>query len=92
MDSSLSCTFSPTDSKTAVTLPFSQPVLMSSLDVLSPVTAFIESMIIDLPAPVSPVMTLNPPEKLISADSIIAIFSILSLTSISSPSLYKFFD
>ena len=71
-----------TDSNTAVTLALCAPVLIRSLLVLSPVTAFIESIIIDLPAPVSPVRTLNPSENSISASSIIAIFSIFSLESI----------
>ena len=50
--------------------------------VLSPSTALIESITIDLPAPVSPVRTLRPSPKRISACSITAMFSILRLVSI----------
>ena len=62
--------------KTALTNAFSQPFLISSLEVLFPKTAFIESIIIDLPAPVSPVSTLSPFEKSMLVFSMTAIFSI----------------
>ena len=71
-----------TFSKNAVTQAFSLPVRTSSLDVLSPRIALIESTIIDLPAPVSPVRTLKPVENSMSAFSITAIFSILNVLSI----------
>ena len=45
--------------KKAVTVALLSPVLMSSREVFSPITALIESIIIDLPAPVSPVIQLK---------------------------------
>ena len=49
-------------------------------------TAEIASITMDLPAPVSPVSTLNPRSKEISACSITAIFSICRRLSIANPS------
>ena len=55
---------------------------ISSLEVRSPRTAFIESIMIDLPAPVSPVRTFSPLSNSSSALSITAIFSIFRPVSI----------
>ena len=52
------------------------PVRMSSLLVRSPSTRLMESMMMDFPAPVSPVSTVIPSSKSIEALSITAIFSI----------------
>ena len=69
-------------SKTADTTPYSAPVRTSSRLVRAPSTAPSESTMIDLPAPVSPVRTVNPLPNSISAFSITAIFSICSCVSI----------
>ena len=61
-------------SKTACTTALSVPYLTSSLFALSPKIIFIESIIIDLPAPVSPVSTLTPSCKFMSSLSITATF------------------
>ena len=66
----------------AKTFALSAPERISSLDVLSPRTALIESITIDLPAPVSPVMTFRPGSNSISTLSITAIFSIFRPTNI----------
>ena len=60
----------------AETNALSQPARIKSFEVRSPNIAFIASIIIDLPAPVSPVNTLSPVPKSISVFSITAIFSI----------------
>ena len=60
---------------TAVTRADLAPVRMSSRLVRSPSTAPMESMTMDLPAPVSPVSTLNPGSNRMSADWMRAIFS-----------------
>ena len=70
---------------TAVTRAERAPVRISSRLVRSPSTAPMESMTMDLPAPVSPVRTLKPASKRMSADSISAIFSICSKESIALP-------
>ena len=74
-----------TFSKTALTDALSQPVLIIEREVRSPSTAFIESITIDFPAPVSPVSTLNPLKNSISACSITAMLLIVKNFSISSP-------
>ena len=83
----LSVVFSPTNENSAVTSASVSPVLISSREVRKPSTALIESSIIDLPAPVSPVSTLNPLENSISAFSIIAMFLIFKTESIQKPYL-----
>ena len=60
---------------TALTSADLAPVRITSRLVLSPNTALMESITMDFPAPVSPVSTLNPLSKLMSADSIMAMFS-----------------
>ena len=57
------------------------PVRIRSRLVRSPMMAPMESMTMDLPAPVSPVRTLNPWSKVMSAWEITAIFSICSKLS-----------
>ena len=52
------------------------PLLIRSLDGFAPRMRFIESMRIDFPAPVSPVRTLKPAPKSISAFFMTATFSI----------------
>ncbi len=52
----------------------SLPVCISSRSALSPRAKFTESIIMDLPAPVSPVNTLNPSPNSIISSSIKAIF------------------
>ena len=71
--------------KTADTSAVSHPARISSFDVRSPSTAFIASITMDLPAPVSPVKTLNPAENSISERSITAMFSICRNLSIFLP-------
>ena len=68
-----------TSSKNAVTSALLLPVRINSRDVLSPRIALIESIIIDLPAPVSPVKTFKPLLKSTTASLIIAILEILIL-------------
>ena len=62
--------------KHALTKAILAPVRIRSREVRWPSTALMESMTMDLPAPVSPVRALKPGRKDISADSITAIFSI----------------
>ena len=78
-------TLSLTEENNAVTRASVAPVLISSREVRKPSTALIESSIIDLPAPVSPVSTLKPLLNSISAFSIIAMFLIFKTESIVLP-------
>ena len=78
----LPSTFLSIQENNAVTRASFAPVRISSREVLKPRTALIESKIIDLPAPVSPLSTLKPFENSISALSIIAMFSIFKTESI----------
>ena len=59
----------------ALTSALSSPVLISSRETRFPESIFILSMIIDFPAPVSPLRTEKPFSKSISSDFITAIFS-----------------
>jgi len=68
--------------KTASIKALSEPVLMMSFDTLSPSTALIESITIDLPAPVSPVRTLRPSPNSMLISSISATSWISSCKSI----------
>ena len=70
------------DSNDAVTAARSAPERTSSRITRFPRTALSESIMMDLPAPVSPVRTLKPAEKSTSALSITAIFSMWSVFSI----------
>ena len=65
-----------TAENSALTKAFAAPVRISSREVRPPSTAFMASITMDLPAPVSPVRALNPGKKRISASSMTAIFSI----------------
>ena len=80
--SKMKITSSFISSKYADTSALLLPVLISSRDVLSPRIALIASMMIDLPAPVSPVNTLRPLLKSITASLIIAISDIFRFESI----------
>ena len=73
--------------KTALTNARGAPVRMTSRYVRSPRMAEMASITMDLPAPVSPVSTLKPQSKQISACSITAIFSMCSTFSIIDPSV-----
>ena len=57
------------------------PVRTSSLEVRSPSTAWMASIIMDLPAPVSPVSTVKPGSRSMEARSITAILFINSSES-----------
>ena len=74
-----------TPEKIALTNAFCAPVRIISREARSPKMAEIASMTMDLPAPVSPVRTLKPLSKAISACSITAIFSICRVESIGLP-------
>jgi hypothetical protein len=65
-----------TFSKRAETKQDLHPVRIKSLDVRLPKIIPMASINMDLPAPVSPVKTENPEEKLIERFSMIAMFSI----------------
>ena len=81
-------TYSDKSQKSAETNAFLEPVRIISFDVRSPKTALIESIIMDLPAPVSPVRQLYPATKSILVSSITAMFSICNDFSISYPIIY----
>ena len=66
--------FSSQPAKTPSTIAFFAPTLIIEVEALSPNNNPIASMIIDLPAPVSPVKTVKPSEKSIIKLSIIAKF------------------
>ena len=66
----------------ASTTAFFSPLRIMDLLVRSPNTILIESMIIDLPAPVSPVSTLKPLLNSISASSMTAMFFMCNRSSI----------
>ena len=68
--------------KTALTLARDSPRLINVLSALAPSIKFIESMIIDLPAPVSPVKAVKPCEKSMDTFLITAMFSICKDKSI----------
>ena len=76
---------SGTPEKIALTNAFCSPVRIISREARSPKMAEIASMTMDFPAPVSPVRTLKPLSKAISACSITAIFSICRVESIGLP-------
>ncbi len=78
----ISLILSASTRNTASTRAFSEPVRMISLDTLSPRTALMESIIIDLPAPVSPVSTLRPSPSSMLISSISATSWISSCRSI----------
>ena len=84
-------TLSPTFWNSAHTDALSAPLRISSREVRSPKIALRESITIDLPAPVSPVITLNPFSKSIDALLITAIFSICKFESIFSVSVQHCF-
>ena len=67
----------------ALTKAESASVRIISFDVRCPIIALIASIIILLPAPVSPVRTLRPFSKSIEVFSITAMFSIYKVLSIS---------
>ena len=69
-------------SNSAVTLHSSVPCLIKALSGLPPRTKFMDSIITDLPAPVSPESTFIPSVNIISAFSINAKFLTVSLASI----------
>ena len=69
-------------SNTALTDAFDAPFRTTSRVVLYPKTAPIASMMIDFPAPVSPVNTLKPYPNSMSQLSITAIFSMWRSLSI----------
>ena len=73
---------SPSISNSASTDAFSAPVVIRSLLARSPSARFTASIMMDLPAPVSPVSTLSPLSKSISSRSIKATFFIDSLFNI----------
>ena len=77
--------------KSAVTLAFSSPERMLSFDALAPQISPTDSMIIDFPAPVSPVRTVKPLSKERRCSLIIATFFIYSSRSIPLASLEKIF-
>ena len=68
-------------SKVAQMQAFCAPLRTSSRDVRLPRMALMESIRMDLPAPVSPVSTLKPGVKFTSAFSITATFSIFRFAS-----------
>lgn len=72
---------------TASTKPFFVPLLKNVLSYLSPKHKFSESIIIDLPEPVSPVNILSPSSKLNLNSSIRAQFFMYNSRIILSPSL-----
>lgn len=75
--------------KSAVTLAFSSPERMLSFDALAPHISPTDSIIIDFPAPVSPVRTVKPLSKERRCSLIIATFFIYSSFSISCSSFEK---
>ena len=68
--------------KHALTKAILAPVRIRSREVRWPSTALMESMTMDLPAPVSPVRALKPGRNSMSAHSMMAIFSMWSNCSI----------
>ena len=77
-----SCTVGESAANTPVTQAREVPVRTRSRLALPPSSAPRESMMIDLPAPVSPVSTFMPGRNWMSADSMTATFSIWRSSSI----------
>ena len=71
--------------KSAETSALLSPFRIISFDGFAPRIRFMESISIDLPAPVSPVSTLKPEPRSMSALLITAIFSICNDESILAP-------
>ena len=83
--SSMAASCCPSTVKTSSTSAYSAPVRIISLSALAPSATLIEPMIMDLPAPVSPVRIFRPSPKVTSISSIKARFFTCKLCNILPP-------
>ena len=82
MRSKAAATVGLTSSNCALTKAVEAPVRMISREVRCPIMALMASMIMLLPAPVSPVRALKPVEKSMDVFSITAMFSMYKVFNI----------